>query len=68
MAFESKKKQIMLTSTFKKISFEEREVVIAKELELPNATAAVQRSLKRKTLEKHLVGRPRKSTLVLHPD
>lgn len=68
MACESRKKQMMLTSMFKKISDEEREVVIAKELELLNASAAIERSLKRETIEKHLVGRPRKSALVLQPD
>ena len=48
MAFHSEKKQTMLNSIFKTITQEEREVVLAKEIEVLNEAAKIHKSLEKR--------------------
>jgi hypothetical protein len=67
MAFHSEKNQTMLTSIFKIITQEEREVVLAKEIEVLNEAAKIHKSLERDSPQKRPIGRPRKVSIRLQP-
>ena len=67
MAFHSEKKQTMLTSIFKTITQEEKELVLAKEIEVLNEVAKIHKSLKRESPKKCPIGRSRKSSILLQP-
>lgn len=56
----------MLTSMFTRISHEEREIVVAKELEGLN-TIAAEKELQEEMVEKRPVGRPKKGTMLIAP-
>ena len=56
----------MLTSMFTRISHEEREIVVAKELEGLN-TIAAENELQEEMVEKRPVGRPKKGTMLIAP-
>ena len=47
MAFQSEKKQTMLTSIFKTTTQEDRKVVLAKGIEVLNEAAEIHKSLER---------------------
>jgi len=67
MTFHNEKKQTMLTSIFKTITQGEREVVLAKEIEVLNEAAEIHKSLERESPQKRPIGRPRKSSILLQP-
>ena len=67
MAFHSENKQTMLTSLFKTITQEEREVVLAKEIKVFNDAVKIHKSLKRESPQKCPIGRHWKSSILLQP-
>jgi hypothetical protein len=60
-----KKKQCSFLYSKQSHKKREREVVIAKEIEVLNEAAKIHKSLERESPEKRPIGRPRKSSILL---